>query len=71
MFGDPSTLFRNKQTMDMDVSHVGNVPLGTTSVVINCNIDDALVTIVQDGEILRQRISFWRISYDHFPGTNI
>ncbi len=52
MFGDPSVLFRNQATMDMNVSHVGNVPLGTTSVVVNCDVDDATVTIVQDGEII-------------------
>jgi gingipain R len=54
MFGDPSVLFRNKVTMNMVVSHVSNVPLGTTSVVINCDIDGALVTIVQNGQIIGQ-----------------
>lgn len=52
MFGDPSTLFRNKQTLQMNVSHIGNVPLGTTSVNVNCDVDGATVTIVQNGEII-------------------
>lgn len=52
MFGDPTVLFRNKVTMFMNVSHIGNVPLGTTSVTVNCDTDGARVTIVQNGEIL-------------------
>lgn len=52
MFGDPSVMFRNKATLDMVVTHVGNVPLGTTSVAVNCDVEDARVTIVQNGEII-------------------
>lgn len=52
MFGDPSIVFRNKATLDMVVSHVGNVPLATTSVNVNCDVEDARVTIVQNGEII-------------------
>ncbi len=52
MFGDPSTVFRNKVTDNLTVSHVSNVNLGETSVTVNCNVDDALVAITQDGEIL-------------------
>lgn len=57
MFGDPTVLFRNKVTMNMNVSHIGNVPLGTTSVVINCDVDGATVTIVQNGEIIGKGIA--------------
>lgn len=57
MFGDPSVLFRNKQTMQMDVSHIGNVPLGTTSVVVNCDVDGAMITIVQNGAILGKALA--------------
>lgn len=52
MFGDPSTLFRNKVSMDMTVTHWGNLPMGATSVDVNCNIEDAKVALVQDGVIL-------------------
>jgi len=58
MFGDPSVLFRNKVTMNMVVTHVNNVPLGTTSVVINCDTEGALITIVQDGQIIGQAEAF-------------
>lgn len=52
MFGDPSTLFRNQETMNMTVSHVYNVPLGTASVNINCDVEDATVAIVQEGVLI-------------------
>jgi len=52
MFGDPSTIFRNKVTMNMIVSHISNVPLGTSSVDVNCDTDGAKVSISQDNMFL-------------------
>tara|TARA_B110000037_G_scaffold222504_1_gene297673 strand:+ start:22266 stop:24521 length:2256 start_codon:yes stop_codon:yes gene_type:complete len=52
MFGDPSTVFRNQETMSMTVSHVYNVPIATASVNINCDVEDATVAIVQEGVLL-------------------
>ncbi len=66
-FGDPSTLFRNKQTLTMDVSHIGNVPLGTTSVDVNCDVDGALVTIVQEGLILGKGLASGGMATITFP----
>lgn len=57
MFGDPSTIFRNKVTMNMTVSHVGNVPLGTTSVNVNCDTDGAKISISQDNVLLGSGIA--------------
>jgi gingipain R len=57
MFGDPSTMFRSQATMAMNVSHVGNVPGGTTSVDINCDVDDVKITIVQNDNIIGTGIS--------------
>lgn len=52
MFGDPSTLFRNQETVDMIVSHVSSVSLGTSSVNVDCDAEDANVAIVQNNIIL-------------------
>lgn len=52
MFGDPSTLFRNQVTQEMTVTHVSSVTLGTESVHVNCDVEEAMVAITQDGEIL-------------------
>lgn len=52
MFGDPSTLFRNQVTQEMTVTHVSSVAIGTESVHVNCDVEEAMVAITQDGEIL-------------------
>lgn len=52
MFGDPSTLFRNQVTQEMTITHVSSVTLGTESVHVNCDVEEAMVAITQDGEIL-------------------
>ena len=57
MFGDPSTIFRNQATMNMAVSHVGNVPLGTSSVNVTCDTDGAKISISQDGVFLGSAIA--------------
>ena len=55
-FGDPSVLFRNKQTMNLTVTHTSQVPLGTTSLVVNGNTDGAVVAITQDHVLLGKGI---------------
>lgn len=56
LFGDPSTQFRNKQTQGVTVTHTNNVPLGTTSMTVNCNVEGALVAISQDNVLLGKGI---------------
>lgn len=51
-FGDPSTLFRTKETMNMTVNHYGWAALGETSLDVTCNIEGANVALVHDGEII-------------------
>ena len=52
MFGDPSTLFRNKVTTNLTASHISNVSLGETSVNVTCNVEGAKIAISQDGVLL-------------------
>lgn len=51
-FGDPSTQFRNKQTMNLTASHVSQVPLGASSLAVTCNTEGALVCVVQNEQII-------------------
>ncbi|ASS49163.1 MAG: hypothetical protein A3D31_04455 [Candidatus Fluviicola riflensis] len=51
-FGDPSTQFRNKQTMGITVTHAAQVPLATTSLAVNCNVEGALVAVSQDNVLI-------------------
>lgn len=51
-FGDPSTVFRTKVSTPLTASHLANVPLGTSNVVVDCNVEGATVALVQNGIIL-------------------
>lgn len=57
LFGDPSTQFRNKQTLPITVVHTGNVPLGTTSITVTCDVEGALVAVSQNNVLLGTAIS--------------
>jgi gingipain R len=57
LFGDPSTQFRNKQTLPITVVHTGNVPLGTTSLTATCDVEGALVAVSQNNVLLGSAIS--------------
>jgi gingipain R len=52
MFGDPSTLFRNMETQEMEVTHVDEVLMGITGVDVECNEEDALIAISQNNVLL-------------------
>ena len=52
LFGDPSAQFRNKITMDLNISAPANVPQTTTSINVNCDVDGALVAISQNNVLL-------------------
>ncbi|MBI3238835.1 MAG: hypothetical protein HYZ43_08375, partial [Flavobacteriia bacterium] len=55
-FGDPSVLFRNKQTMAINVSHAAQVPLATSSLTVNCDVEGALVAESQDNVLIGRGI---------------
>lgn len=55
-FGDPSTLFRNKQTMSLTATHAAQVPQSVTSLTVNCDVEGALVAISQDNILIGKGI---------------
>jgi len=55
-FGDPSTEFRNKQTLNMTVTHVSQVPLYTSSITVNCDVEGATICISQNYQIVGKGI---------------
>ena len=57
LFGDPSTQFRNKQTLPITVVHTGNVPIGATSITAACDVEGALVAVSQNNVLLGTAIS--------------
>lgn len=51
-FGDPSVEFRNKITQDLTASHATKVALGTTSLKVSCNTEDASISVSQNDVLL-------------------
>lgn len=56
MFGDPTTLFRDKVTTDLTSQHWWNVPLATTNIEVSCITEGAVAAIVQNGELLGKAV---------------
>lgn len=52
VFGDPSLLVRTAQPQILTANHVGTLLLGSTQVTVQCNVNDALVALSQNGQLL-------------------
>jgi Peptidase family C25/Propeptide_C25/Peptidase family C25, C terminal ig-like domain/Secretion system C-terminal sorting domain len=52
MFGDPSLMVRTLNPMSMTVTHPATATLGATQFTVNCSVNDAFVTLYQNGTIL-------------------
>ncbi len=57
LFGDPSTLFRNKQTMPIVVSHASQQADGISSLLVNCDVDNCVVAVSQNNQLLGKAMS--------------
>ena len=56
LFGDPSVIVRTDNPAPMTVTHANTLMMGATSLDVNCNEDDALVSLTVNGEIMEQDI---------------
>lgn len=52
VFGDPSLMVRTDTAKSMIVSHATSVPIGTSSLAVNCSVDGAFVTVSLNDAIL-------------------
>lgn len=51
-FGDPSLLFRHKQTLPLSMSHVNQVPNAASSITVASSTEDARIAISQNNVLL-------------------
>jgi hypothetical protein len=56
LFGDPSLMVYTATPSPMTVTHPVAVPVGTTQVIVNCNTNDALVSLTMNGSIINTGI---------------
>jgi hypothetical protein len=52
LFGDPTLNVRTTTPQLMNVSHAGTMPLGISSLNVNCSFNGALVCLTMNGQIL-------------------
>lgn len=51
-FGDPSVVYRNKETLNILAEHAKNITITTTQLPIECDVEGAVVTIIQNGIVV-------------------
>ncbi len=51
-FGDPTLNLRTANPITLTASHVNSIPVGSTSFLVNANIDSALVSLTVNGSIV-------------------
>jgi gingipain R len=51
-FGDPSVEFRNRETADLTATHVSHIPLSTSALTVNCNVEGALIALTQNDVLI-------------------
>lgn len=52
LFGDPSTVFRNKITDTITLSNIPHLADGSSSITVDCDVEGSLVAISQDNVLL-------------------
>ncbi|HZF99518.1 MAG TPA: C25 family cysteine peptidase, partial [Chitinophagales bacterium] len=52
LFGDPSLVIRTDVPTNLAVTHAGTVPMGVTTLQVNCNVNGALAALSLNGELL-------------------
>jgi len=52
IFGDPSLMVRTDDPATMNVSHISSLIIGATSLQINCNVDNAYVSLTINNNII-------------------
>jgi len=67
LFGDPSAVFRNKQTMPIVISHTQNVNNGATSILVNCDVEDCMIAVSQNNVLLGTAMSSGGGATVNFP----
>lgn len=52
LFGDPSVVYRNRESQVLAVQHAAQIDDESGSITVHCNAEGAVVSIIQDGVIV-------------------
>ncbi len=67
VFGDPSLMIRTKSPMTMIVSHPSTITVGTSSVDVNSNVQNAYIAITHNNQILGTGYVLNGVAHINFP----
>jgi PKD repeat protein len=67
IFGDPSIMLRTDYPLSMTVTHPSAIGNGATNLSVNCNVEDAFVTLTKNYEIIGTGIITGGIANINFP----
>ena len=70
-FGDPSLNVRTATPQTINVTHAATTPLGTSSFLVNCNQNGALVALTMNGSIISTGIVTGGIAQLFFPALSV
>jgi PKD repeat protein len=71
IFGDPSVMVRTADPLPMTVSHDPSVLDGTTNLAVNCNTNDAFVTLTINYDIIGTAIVSGGVANVNFPAVSV
>jgi len=69
-FGDPTLLVRTADPMSLVATHSPNIIIGTTEVVVTCNVEGALVAISQNNTLLGKAVVSGGVATIAIPALN-
>jgi len=67
VFGDPTLNVRTGVPQVMSVSHAGSMPVGITSMNVNCSFNGALVALSMNGQVIATALANGGIAQLSFP----
>lgn len=71
LFGDPSLMYYTDSPSLLTATHVSTVPLGTTSLTVNCPVSGALVGLMYQGNLLASGFVIGGVANLTFPAVNL
>lgn len=70
LFGDPTLNVRTATPQAMSISHAGSMPMGISSLSVNCNFTGALVCLTLNGQILGTGLANGGSALINFPALS-
>lgn len=71
VFGDPTLNVRTATPQVMTVSHAGSMPIGLTTLTVNCTFNGGLVALSMNGQVLATGLANGGLATLTFPAVSV